>query len=106
MAKKHYIIDGDILHSFLDRQSHTEESEAELDKHLVMDERRRSVMENFGGKIKSLLLDAAESLSERFDTRSKATISSRESSARPELSKQEAQGPHRSPESYWLIFPI
>jgi hypothetical protein len=87
-AKKHYINDGDNLLTFLDRQSHTEESEADLDKHVATDERRRSMMENFGRKIKSLLLDAAELLSERFDTTFEATISSRESSARSELTKK------------------
>jgi hypothetical protein len=84
------VIDADILVTFLNR-SHTEEREAELDKHLVTDKMCRSVMENFGRNINSLLLDAAELLSERFDTRSEATVFRQGSSGRSELTTKRMQ---------------
>jgi hypothetical protein len=89
-VKKHYIIDTDLLFSFLSR-SNTEKSKVEMDKHSVKNERCRTVMDNFGKTIKSLLLDAAEILSERYETRSNATISSRNSSVKSELMKKRMQ---------------
>jgi hypothetical protein len=89
-VKKHYIIDTDLLFSFLSR-SNTEKSKVEMDKHSVKNERCRTVMDNFGKTIKSLLLDAAEILSERYETRSNVTISSRNSSVKSELMKKRMQ---------------
>jgi hypothetical protein len=48
-------------------------------------------MDSFGKTIKSLLLDAAEILSERYETTSNATISSRNSSVKSELMKKRMQ---------------
>ncbi|XP_056016958.1 uncharacterized protein LOC130053620 [Ostrea edulis] len=89
-AKKHYVMDTDVLFSFFNR-CHTEESEVEMEKHLVKNERCHTVMDNFREKIKNLLLDAAEILSERYETRSEATISSRHSSIKSELRKKRMQ---------------
>ena len=62
-AKQHYTSDAELLFSFLTRYR-TDESDEEMDEHLVKNERCRSIMDNFNKRIQSSLLDAAEILSE------------------------------------------
>nr|XP_022331795.1 uncharacterized protein LOC111129629 [Crassostrea virginica] len=86
-AKQHYTSDTELLFSFLKRYR-TDESDEEMDKHLVKNERCRSIMDNFNKRIQSSLLDAAEILSEKYETRSEATISSRGSSIKSQLMRK------------------
>ena len=51
-AKQHYISDAELLFSFLKRY-HTDESDEERDKHLVKNEKCRSIMDNFNKRIQS-----------------------------------------------------
>ena len=62
-AKQHYTGDTELLFRY-----HTDESDEEMDKHLVKNERCRSIMDNFKKRIQSSLLDAAEILSEKYET--------------------------------------
>lgn len=74
MVKFEYRDSYESLISFLTRTC-TEESALELDNQMIRHQKCLSIMNNFDRQIQDLLIDAAEILSEKYETRSEASIS-------------------------------
>lgn len=74
MVKFEYRDSYESLISFLTRTC-TEESDLELDNQMIRHQKCLSIMNNFDRQIQDLLIDAAEILSEKYETRSEASIS-------------------------------
>ena len=79
-AKDNYVESYESLISFLSRARY-EESIIEMDSQVTQHHKRRNIIENFERQIHDLSMTVAEVLSERLDTRSEASISTRRSAS-------------------------
>lgn len=73
MVKFEYRDSYESLISFLIRTC-TEESDLELGNQMIRNQKCFSIMNNFDRQIQDLLFDAAEILSEKYETGSEASI--------------------------------